>query len=993
MVNSFKEAMASFVAKGMNRAQYLFMIVLVVGRRADDTVKYSFEQACRCAGLLQEIARNKAIPATRPLVIPVDNTTGEALPREEVRFLRERGYALSKDKMLLDLESPAMGMLWGNQGMFTNAVKASGYLHSLTAPLVPHGYISDVNVVVRTITTVKDGKVVPSLADGSGLVHWDCLSPELRELLRQDHGVVGDCQFRLIAEPGDEADAHYALAKGMVRVSSESVDSLGNPCWTIDPVQFKGRASAWADKLVWNGEGEVPQAVLSGCHIGILAHKPRPSKMAGGFEFWENLKYNPQTEALVKGLTQDAIAKLADGGVYGLLAEAARDDEQLQLMLKMFLSAEDMGMTVNPMSVPMVAGAVRETLQRKLWTIANGGSLKGSQAYIIMDDGVEAGTVITGAMPVGTTVVSWRFPIVHEAGLKVLKVVMPRMTDLQPISAEEEVEWVHGEYAAVRPMGEVVDSSATVGPLVEVRPGVYTRTRTVVEDRGDRKCIRTQTVTYGLSVTTAICSPADVADQQGDDDGDIVALSSDASLVEAVTAYRLSSDRRAFEPVGEKVIVPLVGDDGEVTEEALDYLSTDPMVSPGLPTIGRSRLLAMGDTLGALAMSVCVQECVDSGKRRVAFTQFRDAMDPRMWKQDANGVLRLSVPRRLRTLMSEDEVAGEVRKFVAARKKLFLGDDKAKVLGWRTQTSSTELTWSDVNECFEPKRLKGKVDCDNWQWSLEKQTAEVGNLVHLAHDEAKLRWLQAGLDLEAGADIELRDFLPLLLTGAGFASSETTTSWTEYRSDLRVTSGLKQFGSSIRTAMSKQGDARSIRVEAAYSQLHLDLRDLVERDGVQALLDIWFHETSVHGNVSHAFRAVAFPGSPVLALLDIDAPAACSFLTKEKVDAAVEISLARTKPFAVLDRMINSTAPKPAHVVTHESSTFDADGNPVAMAECSCCVKTLQDSLVGALRTRKGRDHNLVIKAMVSSLNAEDRSYRLYEAKPADIAVGDAERV
>ena len=99
-----------------------------------------------------------------------------------------------------------------------------------------------------------------------------------------------------------------------------------------------------------------------------------------------------------------------------------------------------------------------------------------------------------------------------------------------------------------------------------------------------------------------------------------------------------------------------------------------------------------------------------------------------------------------------------------------------------------------------------------------------------------------------------------------------------------------------------------------------------------------------------------------MSLLGIEPKSDCSFLTPERALALNNWFLRQEDPFrALVERVMNSTA--------HGREVQDANGHPVPVVECDCCMGKLTLNLLRVIRSDRGRDDRVVMNELVTKLN------------------------
>lgn len=1009
-----------FADKTSNRTEYLYSGTFVA-RHRKGACSWAYEQAITAEGLLPRMQsliwgapeRQVALPVTNnlPEVVVKGKRFRQGIPDEEWEFYRSLDYLVSGGKVAWDLRSPAVAALIE---ALPSALDFRSYCHSLRAPLITKGFLPGVRVAVRTVTSYRapsgsrygnvrrlaeDTKrfaeacvdvgiqshtdalglqvcvlaaptwaefrvratmdqyeaivrlarwwdrtnrvTIKAGADGSGLYHPD--APEMANAIKE-HG-VSVFQHRTMAKLDN---GQWILLKGLIWPNRNAVDAEGRPCISFDPDQVKGGPGKAWKKETFGDEMEPGSicATIDEAYVGLLAVRKKRATMGAGFEILENVSLDADNIRAVKDMTTAAMSRLRERGVNGLLAQAANRDLGLKALMQLVAHANEHGIEVNPMSVPMVAERLKDQLGRSLWPIATGGGVMGEQAYTIIDNGVPEGYIVWDGAAPGTRVAIWRFPCVLEQGLVVAEVMKPLHHHVNN--------------------GEVVPK-------------------------------------------TVFMNARDLTDkQQGDDDGDIVAISTDPKVV-ALFEQRRTDRVYMIEPAGQKLDLPMMID-GKLNPAAAAYVQSTPMGAVGAGTDVRSKMLAIGDEWAARAAAVFVQEAVDSAKNLVHYTNVEWACLPTSW-EEIDGRWHLIVPEDgpdglnpAKHPLGMDEGALVEHLYDWAAGKLEAAGINPKfqsVTGWNAQYSATDKVIEVDEETGYAQehavRIKKRIDVDTWRQTATAQRCDVKNLVHWASDEALRCWGSMEAEFQRTGDIAMPQLLTQLLAIAGVNVPVTETHVRvvkRYRgnditnlSDLRAMLGITKFGRAIATAVSAQPETKYMLIERAYAELHLKLSDAFKEHGVAPFVNLWALEMSGEGNPNNALRAVVWEGSPIMGLLGIEATASCRFLDAPgRLDMIVgwamnHASLPAEKALATM--MWREPKMKAG---THEFECQNVNGEPQLAGDCPTCRKKLQDELVRRVRTTKARGEVGALSTLCTQIN---RGF----TRTQPIAAGVAEEV
>lgn len=512
--------------------------------------------------------------------------------------------------------------------------------------------------------------------------------------------------------------------------------------------------------------------------------------------------------------------------------------------------------------------------------------------------------------------------------------------------------------------------------------------------------------------------PDDVAAIQGDDDGDIAAVSDDPRIV-TLHENRLTENRYAIEPDGVALAYTPLDIEGR------KYISQSPMGKVGIYTMARAKLLGAGDGWGALAMAVLVQESIDKAKRKVRWSNWEKAAQSTSWRT-INGVRHLHwfklvdgtyVPQKGRkasevkgveeesrnfwdqsenypgdkiesTAVLDAELLARVQEWIRGRLKRAGFGFGASPIGWHIQEGR--------DASGETVRLRKTIDEDYWTESALKQgkggeRKTTGNLVHHSHDEFLRVWrgLKASFHVK-DADTTMENLLPRLLAASGYTTEIQRIPWAVYEK-TRAACGLARFSDTLSKAFAlTDPDVKIYAVNAAYLAFENDIREwaLAQPDPIGALALIWTMEVTPiwfnpktgaesrtpitgwisKGRANAAFNAICWPGSPILELLCIEAEDSCDFLTPKKVKLIIDGCLAQPNAFKALAEKVYATPPK-AQPGEEQKRTAHQVSKGTLIYHCQTCLDKLQNELVQHFRKAKARGEREFVSALVKSLN------------------------
>lgn len=930
-----------------NRSMYLPQVTLVHEVTKDGRKRrWRFETDLISTGLLPRMLESlghktegeplslrivNALPMMKDEQGNITNTQCP-IPQEEWEILRQHGWMPTQGNLAWN---------WRNQALknvltscFPKVIDMGAYNHRLNAPLIPGGYMENVTIrfsnpmaidtepqsiteatqaALDEINGAKSEWERDQECDGSGLYNPN--HPLMAELIERYGKVV--FQITVLRPDG-------LFAKGII-VPREGMDESDGI--VLDMAQVKGSMKG---KVV---EGQIE----TGCYVGLMKSWDRLSYFPGSFELLEFIKLPKdnegklEAELALRSLLDEAVEDIAKDGIDGLMAEIARDDEQLKLIVKIIAQIRAHGVMLNPMSIPMVKAAIEDKLRAKLWVIAQGAGIRGRQYVTVLDATVPEGTCVLSGFKTGSELAIWRFPCVLPQGLVKCKVIKPRPHHMV-----------------------------------------------------DNKVIP----------NTVFLNPRDLtARMQGDDDGDIVGISNDPRVL---TLFKNRGSERVYmiEPKGTKFDV--MAD----SEEGYKYLETDPRGPVGLTTIWQAQLLACGDWWGALAMGVLNQEAIDAAKRKIEWTDIAKACENAMWTEDEKGNMVLSDKAKLDASKYENDpmqppgwpgdyakawMRERLNKFGCIRNKKV----RMNPLAWRVQTEEIDGKVIVINKRINPTYW---IPCDR-----KAQGFKGGNLVHWCHDVALNIWKShenKWVEMFGASElpVETRDLLFRLMEQKGIKVQLVANSWDQYM-ELRKRAGIVEYGQEFKKLLTKrvEEDTKFGAIEALNQQLHLQLKSLSAAE----LATIWYWELTptfsigrpgmepmyVHeqpkgehvfyraNKENYAFRAVSFPGSPILPMLGIEDVKGCAWLIEqERGNKIASWVLNQPTPFKVLsERAFKNTA--------HGDERRDDNGNRVEFHSCKHCMEHITTQVIRGWRASKTAGEKEFMRSLTIELNKLDRPW------------------
>lgn len=407
-----EERLGRFERKAANRAKYVPEPVFKFYElEDDDRTRWQFDRDLRSSGLMSLIVEELHGPQDEPVALGLLNQLPfSPKPRpewlEEMDNLNANNVAVSGERLGWNMKSPAWPTLLQ---AFPKDIDLSAYGHGLNAPVLPEGYLPNVQVTFMTLRN-EDG--IDLDTDGSGIYHPD--APEMQAFIAK-YGLVA-CQPRMMNP------ASGLFAKGTLFPSTRALNASGEPAIVFDWGQIKGRYKATAKKR----RGENAVKTVDGCHIGMLFAWNRRARISSGFEMLECIQTNQRTIEIVRELTDDAMDLLEKRGMEGLVADVAKKDPIIRLMAQLVSLANQQGLDFHAWQVPRVRKAIEDKLGRRLYQISQGGGLKLPSYVCRLDATVPPGHCVVAGMNAGKTVVGFRFPMILSQGLVRLQTIKPK---------------------------------------------------------------------------------------------------------------------------------------------------------------------------------------------------------------------------------------------------------------------------------------------------------------------------------------------------------------------------------------------------------------------------------------------------------------------------------------------------------------------------------------------------------------------------------------
>ena len=715
--------------------------------------------------------------------------------------------------------------------------------------------------------------------------------------------------------------------KGILVPDDRCVDNEGRPTIWVDWLQIKGKHKDLSKSRTGLKTGAFdpvtgvlvnPQllqesTVGEGYFTGILQRWDRKGTIKWCFEILERVQDSNTNRKFVVEFLSEALNELErKGGLYGILADKAKDDQKLTLITELCKKlSESQGIFVDPLKVPYVWDFVQDELQRKLYHMRQGAGKRSLRYVAVIDNAVPAGHVVMRHLHDGG---EWRFN--------------------------------HGDEVAVTRFPMILPQALKVLKVIDARK------------RGHLNHLLTKTE-KGQFVTpwVAYFNEHDLVDgMQGDDDGDTVLVDYDPRVVEMFKSRialipGTESDTFLIEPgkVAEswKSAVQLVDQieqscngsfkvgskDFIVSPNALKILGTDGRGPVGQLTYYCSMFLALNLRMHALACAVLIQEAIDAAKHIILNSDPSKLANIQNWQQDADGRWSpIDCKADPNGPWNDENGHLNMETFASWVSSVTGGTKMAEVLTWRPVSGEKKVRDADLGIM---------------------ESAKGTNLVHYCAAAFEALWTAWKADnMKESPKVELSGLLPQALGMPVKAANPESRGY----KDLMTKSGLPKFGANVRAIRNEglEPEERNAKIEAEQDLLVQTLRGLSKEE----MLTIWTTELTVaefkpesrKTNVNRAFRAITFEGSPVLNELGIKMQYPCQYLAGGGLDAF----------FGKLQEAVaaGDWQQDILHAVVHwdEQAEDHEELTGVPASECDHCRDLLRSKVVNHIRTsREGK--------------------------------------
>lgn len=785
---------------------------------------------------------------------------------------------------------------------FPVAIDMGAYNHRLGSPLLPGGYFTS---TVKFLTPMGLGDA-QTVQEATAAALAEIKGETL--LFERPMGCDGSGQYN--PNHPEMADLVARYGKVVFQLTALDSDGFFAKGILVPREDLPADVSIAIDPLQVKGafKGKCEEGTSRTVVVGIMKAWSRKSNYPGNFEtlqFVEKPKDAAEAQSLkddLDSLITEAIQELVRKGPDGMLAKLIKGDEQLKLVTKLLAQLRAYGKDIKPMDVPLLKSVIDDGLGKALWVVANGAGFYGDQKVVVIDNTLEPGTCVTDGLKWGTECAVWRYPCVLPQGLVTVRNVKPKPHHMVDGKVVANTIWLH--------------------------------------------------------------SSAIVLGMQGDDDGDIVGVSTDPRILRLwARAYKVGPFAIENSPQKLKTL--------SNSPEGREYVARNNRGPVGYTTLAQAKCLAVGDLWGAIAMAVSNQEAVDSAKKAFIWADWCKLSEPGWWIQGEDGTYR---PRQgfegnyqLGSPFPMDDLKGWLKerqgKFGVIRD--FKQGIVHEVLAWRWESEGVP----SGKKVRPAKWIACSKKCGG---------APHRNLVHYVHDKALIEWRKVESQWmgEPSALQNPKLWLREIMALNG-VSIQVPGTFEEYL-QVRKACGFEEFGKAMKEAMRENEEsARLASVDRAFRDLNLTLSTRPVADLVAVWewenTPVWkdrhgdYHFEEVEGafeatKPNNAYRAIAFPGSPILPLLGITDAATCAWANdiKEKV---ATWALGRNNPWVDLGNWFFKDQ--------KHGDVVKSDGNRVELCSCQPCTDLLSAWTLRVFRANKRQEAGEELKALIQSVNGE----------------------
>jgi hypothetical protein len=605
-------------------------------------------------------------------------------------------------------------------------------------------------------------------------------------------------------------------------------------------------------------------------HIGVMRCWSKPSTMASCFELPQLIgptrrqgestaslqRRTRVVETCFRSLIREGIDDIVEGGIDAILTKIAKDDEQLSVIVQLVKKAQEMGIPVNPLGIPLLKSAVDDHLSRRLWRIAQGGNLEGQQLVTVLDKSVPEGCCVAYGFKPGEELAFWRFPMIAPQALVVLKNVR------------------------AKPWHKI-----------------------------DGRIIR----------RTIFMNPKELVDKsQGDDDGDFAAVTNDPRIV-ALFKQRADSRVYLIEPEGVKYKTPVDSEEGRhyLMEDPLGLVGIVTMMHAQLYAIGdlagaRALSVHIQENVDAPKRApqwsdprqlLTIKNWHKEGDRITAHgPDTNNFLDAGLYEADQVGGYPLSY----------------VWDFIGERKSLYGAPDRTSVLGWQSPagkrihpstwkaTVRKQAGWAGGNWVhFCHDYALEYWNTHETSWAEDTETIDLSDILTTLLQRSGFE--VQGQTLSWDKYLVLRKLSGLDAFGQAMAKI--------LRKGYKEEEKLSRIETITHKLHERLGE---LTIQQLLTIWNMETTTHYKVTGKgHARYTTQKPDTSerywVANSINHAFRAVCNPNSPLLPILGIETPETCDYLARGIVKRLVEKAKRRTDPVLVLANAIISSS---GHVST-----------------------------------------------------------------------------
>jgi hypothetical protein len=842
----------------------------------------------------------------------LNSNTGLVVVKEKTAYARELVHLLSKT--------------------FPKAFEAV-YIKRLGAPIIGDGFFPPEHQVRFQQLAVEDHEGIRKVlgCDGSGWIHP--MHP-IWEVLGIPYWYRGAIQVTIF-DP-----LRGIFCKGILVCSDKAVDEGGHPIIVVDWDQVKGMGKAKAAKAKAAGSSVT---LTDGLYIGIMSKWDKPGTQALSFQFWQQFLETAITKKLVSKCVRKSIKRfLKRGGVEGLIDRLVEENEQLALTKAL---CEYRRINLNPMKIGFFRNQVNERMDRWRYSLAQGADAKGMEYVVVHDANVPEGHIvirpIDGDKPGdrrlyhGCKVVMTRSPIVQSHGIGVYRCINPNRRECR------EKGWLQHT-------------------LVKTPEG--------------------KEVPYGVVYVNPKCQ---IKKLFGDDDGDKNIVIDDPDFVEAVekslrppahgegAVYSLEPPKDATGPKT-NVDTWSGGPQGGPSAQALKIMGARTQGPVGMLATYQAFFLALvaldpkWDAY-ALALAGAEQEALDSEKHYVLIRCLNAMANLDNWVKGEDGIYALKPGMLADSSWTENLAEG--KEYISAKKviewaRILTGaewknipikDNRGNVVRWEQRLVGGYKLEEVLPYRTTPKEASKRLSLS--QLKAKALGPAVGRtLVNHCLEETYRLWMEL-IGPEEIEDASTPGLQELLLDALEFNCDELKLDKVQYRA-LVKRSGLSAYGQAVHELQKSRNldDNRHHRermdraILAAKAVLYGQLSAL----SVKELATIWMTELEGiddpeivapdrrDGQINRAFRAVCFPGSPVLAELGISVTFSCTW-------AAVRMDEISAKIKAIADGPGVAGGLEAVEMwMKHDHQHHADEGIP--LDECKHCCDLLRNNAVSKAR-------------------------------------------